>query len=66
MIYFYGTREEAKGIEVDAFATTVFKDALPNATLVYTNDKEIEKVYAEKKVEVKPITKPTVTKTAKE
>lgn len=62
MTYIYGELEGVDGIE----ANPLFKDAIKNATLVYTDDKEISAKYKKLGVEVKPITKPTVTKTAKE
>ena len=60
MIYVYGELEGVDGIK----ANPLFKDAIKNATLVYTDDKEISANYKKLGVEVRPITvKQTVKKT---
>ena len=52
MVYIYGELEGVEGIK----ASPIFKDAIKNATLVYTDDKEIKANYAKIGVEVKPLT----------
>jgi len=60
MIYVYGELEGVVGIK----ANPIFKDAIPNATLVYTDDKEVRANYEKKGVEVLSITTKTDTKKA--
>ena len=57
MIYIYGELEGVDGIK----ANPLFK----NATLVYTDDKEVGANYKKLGVEVKPIIKTVVPKTTK-
>lgn len=52
MVYIYGELEGVVGIK----ANPIFKDAISNATLVYTDDKQIRANYEKKGVVVKPIT----------
>ena len=52
MIYIYGELEGVDGIK----ANPLFKDAISNATLVYTDDKVISDNYKKIGVKVNPIT----------
>lgn len=61
MIYVYGELEGVDGIK----ANPLFKDAIKNATLVYTDDKEIGDNYKKLGIEVKPIVKKVVFGTTK-
>lgn len=58
MIYFYGTKEQAKGITIDSFASSSFKEVIGDASLVYTDDKTISANYESVGVKVEKITKP--------
>jgi hypothetical protein len=61
VIYIYGELEGVDGIK----ANPLFKDAIKNATLVYTDDKEVGANYKKLGVEVRPIIKTVVPKTTK-
>ena len=56
MIYFYGSKEQASGKRVDCFASTAHKDAIGDATLVYTDDEVIKNNYTAFGIKVLPIT----------
>ena len=56
MTYFYGSKEQAQGINIDVFASIAHKEAIGDATLVYTDDEGIKNNYTAFGIKVLPIT----------